>query len=549
MLKFIKTLAVILLFAPALAHAGNISISASADKQTVALNDYLVYTVTVRGDSTDLPDPKLGNINGFKLYGSGTSRSMSFVNGAVNMSVSHTYNLVPQTAGKFTIPPATAVYNGNTYSSQPIDIEVTAYKSSQSVNASASNSNSAGSVQKQKSASAPSQEGGGKAFVKASVSKATAYVNEKITYKFSFYTNVGLLSNPAYQPPDFSGFFNDGTTPFNRHETIDGKDYQVSGLEYALYPVDSGKKTISSAKVSIAVADVPDADDFDTLFSNMMAGMGMGRRQVVNLQTDPVTVNVIPLPEEGRPDGFNGAVGDFKISASADKNEVKTGDAVTISLKVSGRGNMKSVNAVDFDLGSSFRKYDTIVANVSDGLKEFQTIVVPLMPGEKIIPKIRLYYFNPDSKKYEFSETKEIALKVSGNPVVEDSAAAPERQARIKNDIRYNKDIASVCLYSGPLPADKKYYFMFVPFALLLGLSYFYKRRRDKMAFDPVFKIKREARSGLEKSLAKAQKDMSSGASREFYDSLYEALTDAASARTGTGCGSLNAAQICEKLE
>jgi len=548
MVKFVKVLFLILLFAPVSAYAGDISISAGVDRQSVTLSEYVVYTVTVRGDTADLPSPKLADIYGFKLYGSSTSKSVSMINGAVNVSVSYIYSLVPQTTGKFTIPPATVEYKGTTYYTDPIDVEVTVAKSIQNVNAPASNAGG-GRRRQPASSSVTHRSDKEKVFVKASVGKKTAYVNEKIIYTFVFYTNVNLLSNPAYEPPAFTGFFNDGTKPFNRYETIDGQNYQVSGLEYTLYPIESGKKTIPPAKIRIAVADVPDADDFNTLVANMMAGMGMGQGRTINLQTEPLTVNVLPLPEKGKPDGFSGAVGNFKIIASADRNEVKTGGTVTISLKVSGKGNMRSVNPIAFDLGNDFKQYDTIVAKASDGLKEFQTIIMPLLPGEKIIPKMRLHYFNPETQKYEFSETDEIRIKVSGTPVLQDNAAASAAaQQQIKSDMRYNKEISTVCSYCGPLLTDKRYLLIFLPFLLLLAVSYFYRMRKDMINSDPALKMKYASRANMEMCLVKARKDMSDGRCNDFYDSVYKAVTEAANVRTGTDCGPLNALQIYEKL-
>jgi hypothetical protein len=530
----------VMLFCAAV-FADEISITASVDKNTVALNEYIVYSVAVRGDSTSLPEPQLGQSNDFNRYGSGKSQNISIINGKVSGSITHSYTLGPKNVGKFTIPPSTLNYKGKTYSTDAIDIEVT--KANNSYQAA---QNAPAQTQRQAvRQNAPAQpNAGGRAFVKASVNKKTVYENEKIVYKFSFYTNVGLASNPEYFAPDFSGFWNDGSKPSNRVENIDGVSYNVSEVETALYPIGSGKKTIPPTKLKIAVVDFSSPSDFDDFFGGFFSG-GLRQTQVKVLETEPVTINVLPLPEQNKPSDFSGAIGDFKINSSVDKTQSLTNEPITLSVKVSGAGNMKSVGKIDFDVKDGFRKYDAVASDISPYEKEFKIVLVPLTPGDKTIPPAKLSFFNPSKKKYETIETKPIAINISGQAVYEEeSVAQSEKSTVIKRDIRYNKQITELKNYCGYYVESKGFYFLLIAvIAVFVAVKIFvFVRQRATDAKDGAYiKQARKYIRKAENEIAKSHFDAARG-------SIYDALLQAVSAKIKMPSETLRKEEISEKL-
>ena len=536
-LKFLLITFYILLFTCSLS-ADEISITASVEKNVVALNEYIIYSLTVRGDSLNLPDPQLGALNDFNQYGSGRSQNISIINGKTSGSVTYSYTLGPKSVGKFTIPPSSVKYKDKVYTTQPIEIEV-----KQAAAQSAQNVSVSQPQQQRRGARPAAQDVQGKVFVKASVNKKTVYQNEKLVYKFSFYTNVGLASNPEYFAPDFSGFWNDGSKPSNRVENIDGVDYSVSEVETVLYPIESGSKTIPPTRLRITVMDFSSPSNLDDFFGSFF--QGVGQRRVKTLESDEVKINVLPLPLENRPENFYGAIGDFKISASLDKRQSAVNEPVTLTVRVSGSGNMKSISKIDFDVKDGFRKYDTVVSDVSSEAKEFKIVLVPLSPGEKMIPAAKFSFFNPSKKKYETVETQPLALTVSGAAVYEEEM--PQKNAKInakRKDINYNKHITDLRKCSGYYVKNKNFYFLFIPFILVFAACkiYFFMLSKCGQNIGNVYFKK------AKNFIAKAQKEVSKGNFDTGRDFIYEALLSLVTSKIKVSAENLRKDQISEKM-
>ncbi|MDR1695478.1 MAG: BatD family protein [Endomicrobium sp.] len=531
-MKNLKLILLLVVFAASYSFADDISFSASVNANSAALNESLIYSLTVSGDISNLPDPKIGALADFNIYGSGKSQNISIINGKVSGSVTHNYTLSPKTIGKFTIPPASISYKGKTYSSDPIDIEVTAAKT-KSVQSVQTRTSGARQPQNNNARGGQRQNAQGNVFVKASVNKKNAYENEKLVYKFSFYTNMDLISNPEYLAPDFSGFWNDGSQPKNRFETVDGVNYSVNEIETVLYPLESGKKTIPSAKLMVAFMDFSSPSNMGGFF-DFFSDMGLGQRQIKELAADPVEINVLPLPLENKPRDFSGAVGDFEIKAAADKTETRTNEPVTVTVTVSGSGNMRSVTKLDFEPDSGFKKYDTVVSNGSGNMKEFKTILVPLTPGEKSVPPVKLSYFNPSSKKYETAQTAEIKISVTGDAVYEEEMKSAAQPAAVKKDINYNKRIENLKSYGGYLVESKRFYLIFIPFIVLLAGACLYRLMSGRINAETLAKLKNPSFVKTRKYIQKAEYEISKGNFAKANDLAYKILTEAVNSKTGT---------------
>ena len=541
-LKFILIL-LLLIFAVSYSFADEISFSASVNKNAIALNEYLVYSLTVSGDVSNLPEPKIAELSDFNRYGSGKSQSFSFVNGKRSGSITYTYTIAPKKTGKLTIPAAKAEYDKKTYTTDPIEIEVTEASAVQSV--------SVQQPQQTQQGGRVSDSGGqGKVFVKASTNKKKVYVNEKLVYKFGFYTNVDLMSNPEYYPPDFKGFWNDSSKPGQRRESIDGINYLVNDIETILYPIESGTVTIDPAKLKISVADLSSRASFDDIFS-IFSAMGMRAQQKL-LETESLTINVLPLPQENRPTDFKGAVGNFKISASLDNAETQVNDLVTLTVKVTGKGNMKSVNDIEFKPSKDFKVYDTVSSsNDEKDAKEFKILLVPLAPGERTIQPIRLSFFDPDKAVYSYAETAPLKIKVEGAAIVNsgNNGAVQSNIINVQSDIKYNKEINKLCQYKKYFVLNKFFFLIFIPFVLFFIFTLFYRTYLLKKNNDPEIKLKLEAAAFSRKCITESENKMKVETCRDFYETVYAALLSAITAKTGIRSDNLPANEITENLK
>ena len=533
----------ILLFVTVYLYADVISFNVSVDKKTVPLNGSFVYSITVSGDGQNLPKYQIGNMPEFNRFEILTSQSMSIINGKTSMSVTYKYTLGPRKIGKFTIPPTKVIFDGKTHLTESIEIEVTPAKNvhSQSVqNLPASNNQQ--NLKKYRSSNSP-----GKLFVKATISKAIVYENEKLIYKFSFYTNVDLMSNPEHYPPDFSGFWNDGSKPKSHFEVIDGLNYRVDEVETTLYPVGTGIKTILPTKLKIAVMDFSTSDEMDDFFNSFV---NIGRSQTKILETKAIDIKILPLPKEDKPFNFSGAIGDFKIKASVDKISAKTNEPVTLTVTVSGNGNMKSISGINFDLYDGLRKYETIVSNTSDNAKEFKTIFIPLISGEKEIPSATLSFFNPLKKRYEIIKTQRIKIQTTGDAVYSDKDV--ENNAKINvscRDINYNKSIENLELYKGHLLKNPIFYLIFIPFVVLLIFSVWYRLYSNKYGINSFKKLKKSSFINFQKLIKEAESETLNNNFKQALNLIYQALIEIVNIKTGVVSDNLQQSQILDNLQ
>lgn len=429
-----------------------LSVSAELSRTRVSANDQLVLSVTVSGDQASLPTPQLPPISAFSIYESGRSQSMSFVNGRMTASIVYTYVLVPRAVGKHTIPPIRAA--GAAQPTAPLQIEVVKESSSPPAPAPATGRNAPPAARTERRPDI---------ILTASLDKPRAFVNQQVTLTVRFLYAARLLGNSRYEAPKLSGFLSEDLPPV-REGTLEqgGRIYHYSEIKTALFPVQPGRLTIGPAVVHCQVArdegvDPLDADFFNRFFS-------MGAQQPVTLNSDPLTLEVEPLPE-GKPADFTGFVGRITASAEADHAAPKVGDALNITVSVSGDGNIKSIpepRKPDLASVRFFATENTVKVDRSGdrigGTKTFRTVLVPRVSGEIRVPPVEFSYFDPETRSYKRAVTSPIVLHAAPGTAQEPTTAAgplpttPGLTA-IESDIRYLKTQPSLSPVSDALAA------------------------------------------------------------------------------------------------
>ena len=409
-----------------------LTISDAVDKTSVAVGEEILLTIDISGQSLNIPSIEVPPLANFSIYSSGRSQSMSFVNGQVSNSISFRYILIPSTQGKFTIPALNFKYDGKTYSTQTIEISVSA---SQKTSVTSAN-------QGTPKVTAQDTALNDKAiFIKATTDKSSVYVNEQITYSFRLYRRVDFLTQPQFTPPNFSGFWSESYPPTNNMTELNGRKYMLSELKFVLFPTSPGKIIIDPSTLQCQIASNNPDDFFDGFFN-------MGKP--TTLHTDPITINVYPLPSKDKPANFSGAVGQYEISAQSDKLNTKTNDPITLSVIVSGSGNIKTMPEPQMPQINEFRKFDTAstydinkTAGKFTGSKTFKTLLSPQSSGTKTIPAIEFSYFDPQSRSYKKIYTKPISINVAQGTTANATTnfSITSREVKLLNsDIRYIKD-------------------------------------------------------------------------------------------------------------
>jgi hypothetical protein len=392
------------LFLASSAWAGDLTFTAKVDRTSISMNDTLMLSLSLEGGRVNVSQPGLPAIPGFRSTFSGQNQKFSFINGKVSGSVVFSYALTPMTPGDHVIPALSMDVNGETLTTAPISIKVV------SGSAPAAPSLETGSVRHESTANE-----GRDLFVTTTVDKKEATVGEQITLLFRFYSRLQLLSQPRYQPPETTGFMVEDLPPQRQYiAQVGGNQYQVVELASALFPTSPGTFTVGPASLECNVQDF--RDPYGGGFFQNFFQQGQGKV----LRSDPLTITVRPVPTEGRPASFRGDVGRFEISASFDKKSAQVHEPVTLTLTVSGEGNVKSLAQPQFPKTNEFKTYETLSSlNIEKskgrvrGSKVFTTVMKPEVSGDLTFPALALSYFDPQAKSFKTVRSGPLTLKVS----------------------------------------------------------------------------------------------------------------------------------------
>src|SRR5690554_3476299 len=299
--------------------AADLSINAYVDKTTIGLDDVLRLTLEVAGENAgQIGQPELPNISGFTNIGTSTSSSssISIVNGRMTRSVtkSFIYTLKPEVNGVHLIPPISLQHDEQTLTTNPIRITVV------------EGTTQPPPVARQFSDPAPDQgQIADNLFIKAEVSKSTAFRGEPIVVHYRLYSRYDLANLSFVNEPNFTGFWKDDIFFANRmnfqRTNYQGVMYQVMTLRtVVLYPNQTGTLELPSLEINAEVIVRPRTFfDFDST-----------RR--VNVSSEPMSFNIRELPVEGRPEHFTGAVGNYRISSEISNPDLTVGDTFTYTI-------------------------------------------------------------------------------------------------------------------------------------------------------------------------------------------------------------------------
>lgn len=491
----------------------------------------LVFTV----NSQDIKDFRAPSIKGFDVL-MGPSRSqqssIQIINGkrTSNSSTAFTYILLAGNPGTYTIPAASVEVNGEKVFSNAISIKVLP----QDQNSGNSGNNGGGSASSSRSQAAGSRISSNDLFITATASKTTVHEQEAILLTYKVYTVVNLRQLYG-KMPDLKGFHTQEVElPQQKTFTLEhykGRNYNTTvWSQYVLFPQQTGKLEIPSITFDGVVAQQTVSDDpFDAFFN------GGGYVEVKKKITTPkVVINVQPLP--AKPAGFSGAVGEFKLASSINATDVKTNDAVTIKLTLSGTGNMKLIGTPEVKFPQDFEIYDPKVTDdyklTNSGLtgtKTFEYLAIPRHAGNFTIPAVEFTYFDLKSNSYKTLKTEAYNLKVAkgqGNAdqVISDFTNK-ESVKMLGKDIRFIKLGDSSLRPKGDFFFGTVEYYLCYLIPLLLFVVFAVIYRQKALENANVAKVKtKKANKVATRRMKLAGKLLAENKKNEFYDEVLKAL-------------------------
>lgn len=346
------------------------------------------------------------------LWGPQSGRSMStqIINGkrTTSSQTTYTYVLRPTGTGKFNIPTATAKVKGKEIRSESKTIEVAAAGAASS------------RPQTQQGSASRSQQTGvadEDIFMTLELSRTNVVVGEPITATLKLYQRVNVAGFENVSFPDFNGFWSQEIeAPTNiefSREVYEGQIYNSALLrKFILIPQQQGAVKINPAEM-VCLVNIRVASAGNSIFDGFFDDYRTIRKRVA---TKPLTVNVSPLPA-GAPASFGGGVGTFEISAKLSKDTLKTHEAGSLLVTVTGKGNVSLLEAPKVSFPPDMEVYDTKVSDRIDkgglnGVRYYEFPFIPRSYGDFVIEPIKYSYYDVNTKRYVTLETPAIPLIV-----------------------------------------------------------------------------------------------------------------------------------------
>ena len=518
------------------AYADDVRFIASAP-DVVVNGDQFKLTFTI--NTQKVKDFRAPVINNFDVL-MGPSRSQQsstqIINGSYSStsSITYTYILMPKEEGTFTIPSATIVADGETVKSNSLKIKVLPPDQANGVGGNAGSSRGGGA--QNSSTAAGGKISGKDLFITATASKTNVYEQEAILLTYKVYTVLNLTGLLG-KMPDLKGFHTQEVElPRSKTyslEHYDGRNYKtVLWSQYILFPQQSGKLEIPSITYEGTIAQQIHSDDpFDAFFNGGSNYVEVKK----NITTPKLVINVNPLPS-GKPANFSGAVGEFSINSSINTTELKTNDAVTIKLVISGTGNMKLISTPEVAFPKDFEVYDpkidnkfTLTKNGLSGNKVFEYLAIPRHAGTYKIPPIEFSYFDLKTKSYKTLKTEEYELKVAkGKGNAEQVLADFTNKEDLKvlgKDIRFIKMNDDSLKNKGEFFLGSGVYYLcyIIPLCLLIIFIVVYRKQAVENA--NIAKVRtKKANKIATKRMRHANKLLSENKKNEFYDEVLKTL-------------------------
>ena len=465
---------------------------------------------------------------------SGRSTSIQIINGKRTKSVQSTYTYVlrPTAAGKYTLPQASAKVKGKEIHSAQVTIQVASAGAASSSSSSQSQS-SQSSGQSQQSRSTGIQDGD--IFLKMDLSRTKVVVGEPIIATLKLYqrVNIGGFENVTF--PTFNGFWSQEIeAPTNiefSREVYDGQIYNSALLrKFVIIPQQQGQVTIDPAEM-VCLVNIRVSTGGASIFDGFFDDYRTVRKKV---STGPVTVNVSPLPA-GAPASFSGGVGSFEISAKLSRDSLKTHEAASLLVTVSGKGNISLLEAPKVTFPLDMEVYDTKVSEKVDngglsGSKYYEFPFIPRSYGDFVIEPIKYSYYDVNQGRYVTLETAPIPVSVArGNETdaggIVISGPSQKDVKTLGSDIRFISTKAPELVSRGQFFVGSALFMILAAVLVILAfISWLLFRRMAARRADVVGTKNRKATKMALKRLHLADTFLKQNLYTAFYEELHKAL-------------------------
>jgi BatD DUF11 like domain len=511
---FLFIAVICLLAATSLVRAADFT--ASLDRDTITLGDSATLSLTFEGgQSRNVPTP---SVPGLQFTQSGTSQSMSVVNGAMSSTLTVNFSVTPLHDGEFTIPALTADVGGQQFSTAPLKLVVI-------------------------KASAPSaaavNSGNEVAFIKLDYPNKKIYAGECSVARLELYLrddvqNFGNFQITSSPTDGFSAGKIVELQNQRRRVQVGNHVYAVIPLAVPLTAIRTGGLTLGPFTASAVVVLPGQNEGGDPFFRQFF---NQGEQKQVTLATEAVNVESLPLPEQNKPANFTGAIGDFTMAATAGPTKVTVGDPITVRVQISGRGALDSVTLPPQDAWQNFKTYPpTTKLETSDqfgfqGTKTFEQIISPQNADVHELPPLTFSFFNPDDGQYHTLTQPAVPLvvKAAGASPMPTLAAtknsAPENQSP-QDILPIKENLGTLSQNKTPLLAQPVFLGIQSVPVLAFFAAFVWRKRTDNLANNPRLRRQRAIAALVASGMDELKKYAAANQPDEFFATLFRLLQE-----------------------
>jgi len=517
------TIAILLLiFMAAPFSWAKVSLSLKLDRSETLLVDSVQLTVSVGGSRDSDSTPEIQGLENFDVRSGGTSSRVEFINGKLSSGVDYTYFIQPHKTGTFQIGPARVLINGKPYTSNSAKLRVLKPAEGKGVDP-------------------------GPIFLTAELADDTVYVEEQTIYTLKLYLRRNVRNINLNLPETENLIFKQISKPIEYRSTRSGQNFQVIEVRYAVVPAKAGRYTVDPAKMSMTVLQSRGSSKrgfFDDPFSSFASG------RPLSVSSKSLQLTVRPLPEKGKPPEFSGLVGKFKMWSKLEPVSLKTGESATLTVSVSGQGNVNRIPDLKMPELSHIKIYadkpvleSTQDSNGTTGSKTMKWALVPEKDGRLEVPPVAVSFFDTENHSYKTLQSSKYTLSVLPGKkekimISEPNAAGLSDDGTVKQTIReLGRDIFPVHSAMQNFKTGNRLQLETWLFGTMLGLPF-----ALYLGTLGGIKLRRQARAGQPDMLAKK-------AAREFYKQyrkrepnsgkLLQLIRDYLNRRFGLSYGSL----------
>ena len=503
------------------ASAQEVSVRAFLNQGTVGVGRPFILNVEVSGSQRLDSEPQLPDLSAFATYlGSGSSTSMQMVNNRTTVSVVIQFRYQATEVGTFEIPSIQLSVEGQSFSTESLEITV--------------------------SDTPPPEQGGGEGggspgdvapedlFLTAELSRSRVREGEPFILEYRIFTRVDVSGYSFTQIPEPEGFWAEELPlpdpPQVEQVVRDGVQYTTAVIRrLALVPTGPGERTLDPLGIEAQVRmRRRTLDPFESIFDRRNIFPSVAPATVLS---NTIELDVEPLPP-GRPEPFSGVVGSLSLSATLDQDSVEANEAVTLTVRAQGRGNLRAIPAPILEFPGDFEVYPPEISESVTpsgaglgGSKRWEYVLIPRAPGNRILPSVSMGYLDSETGAYRVVSTEPLTLEVSGEIPQGPAALVRGGVATLREDIRF--------IHLGPtrlVPLDGStltratfWLTLLLPMAAI-GASLVLRMRLTRLEADPAYIRRRRAGRVAHARLAQARRIAGIDKPREFYAETAQAL-------------------------